>query len=194
MSLGKNNIYAQILYRGFVCEKGRVYSRLWKYSYRSILELQVDLWKKVLSRMADNTYTKEDSDLLKHFIKLCEDKKEIGEFYNIHADFLSEIEKSIDSSIGKVSNCNEEIIIINFMNDLVTELADLLKHKLFVDKKGVHLIIRTLHNLPRYFLDNSKTFIHDLKDMAIDFRSAIDYSFGNMNQEMKARYEKYNIS
>lgn len=30
--------------------------------------------------------------------------------------------------------------------------------------------------------------------MAIDFRSAIDYSFGNMNQEMKARYEKYNIS
>lgn len=194
MSLGKNNIYAQILYRGFVCEKGRVYSRLWKYSYRSILELQVDLWKKILSRMADNTYTKEDSDLLKYFIKLCGDKKEIGEFYNIHADFLSEIEKSIDSSIGKVSNCNEEIIIINFMNDLVTELADLLKHKLFVDKKRVHLIIRTLHNLPRYFLDNSKTFIHDLKDMAIDFRSAIDYSFGNMNQEMKARYEKYNIS
>ena len=94
----------------------------------------------------------------------------------------------------KVGNYNEGIIIINFMNDLVTELADLLKHKLFVDKKRVHLIIRTLHNLPRYFLDNSKTFIHDLKDMAIDFRSAIDYSFGNMNQEMKARYEKYNIS
>ena len=93
MSLGKNNIYAQILYRGFVCEKGRVYSRLWKYSYRSILELQVDLWKKVLSRMADNTYTKEDSDLLKHFIKLCEDKKEIGEFYNIQADFYLKLKK-----------------------------------------------------------------------------------------------------
>lgn len=191
--LGKNNIYAQILYRGFVCEKGRVYSQLWKYSYRSILELQVDLWKKILSRMADNTYTDEDSDLLKYFIKLCRDKKEIGEFYNIQADFLSEIEKSIDSSMKKVGNCNEGIIIINFMNDLVTELADLLKHKLFVDRKRIHLIIRTLHNLPRYFLDNSKTFIHDLKDMAIDFRSAIDYSFGNMDQEMKARYEKYNI-
>lgn len=146
--------------------------------------------------MIDNTYTEEDADLLKYFIELCRDKREIGKYYNVKTDFLceiSEIEKSIDSGMNGVDNCNEGMIIINFMNDLVTELAVLLKHKLFVDKKRIHLIIRTLHNLPRYFLDNSKTFIHDLKGMSIDFCSAIEYSFGNMDQEMKARYEKYNI-
>ncbi|TYQ13257.1 UNVERIFIED_CONTAM: hypothetical protein Cloal_4323 [Acetivibrio alkalicellulosi] len=155
--------------------------------------MQVDLWKKILSRMEDNKYTEKDSDLIKYFIKLCKDKKEIGCFYNIHDDFLFKFEKSIGTNIDISSNCVEGSIIINFMNDLVTELADLLKHKLFVDRKRIHLIIRTLHNLPRYFLDNPKTLVHDLKHMGIDFRSAIDYSFGNMDQEMKVRYEKYNI-
>jgi hypothetical protein len=93
MPLGKNNIYAEILYRGFVCEKGRVYSWLCKYSYRNILELQVGLWKKILSRMADNTYTKEDLDLLKYFIKLCRDKEGIGKSHSIPPDFYRNCKK-----------------------------------------------------------------------------------------------------
>jgi hypothetical protein len=67
IDLRKINIYGEILYVGLVAEKGRVFSELWKYNYRKTLKLHVGLWQRILNRMTDNDYTKEDEQLLMDF-------------------------------------------------------------------------------------------------------------------------------
>lgn len=190
----KNSVYGEILYMGLVTEKGRVYSELWKYNYRKALKIQVALWQRILRRMMDNKYTEEDVQLLKDFIELCKNRKEIGEYYRPQINSFSEIEQLINSGIEQSHNSKEDIVILNFMNDLVLELVELLKPKIFVNRNQVHLVIRALHNLPKYFLQNPQTDIYGLKNVATDFQNVIEYSFGNMDQSMKNRYIKYKIT
>lgn len=187
----KNNIYGEILYIGLVAEKGRVFSEMWKFNYRKTLKIHVAIWQRILMRMSDTAYTKEDEQLLRDFIELCKNRKDIGRCYNTLIESFSEIEQKINTRIENVQNTKEDTVIINLMNELILELTELLKPKLIVDRKKIHLTIRVLHNLPRFFLQNPQTYIYRLKNVASNFHDVIEYSFGNMNQEMKNRYIKY---
>ncbi|MFD0589135.1 hypothetical protein ACFQZE_14125 [Paenibacillus sp. GCM10027627] len=187
----KNNVYAEILYIGFVAEKGRAYSEIWKFNYRKTLKIHVAMWQRILMRMSDTAYTKDDEQLLRDFSELCKKRKNIGKWYDTRFDSFLEIEQQINTYIKNVHNTKEGIVIISLMNDLVLELTQLLKPKLLVDRNKIHLTIRALHNLPRFFLQNPQTYVYELKSVALNFHDVIEYSFGNMNHEMKDRYVKY---
>ncbi|MBP1903782.1 hypothetical protein J2Z32_000394 [Paenibacillus turicensis] len=190
----KNNIYGEILYIGLVAEKGRVFNEIWKYNYRKTLKLHVSMWQKILMRMCDTAYNNEDEQLLREFFELCKKRKDIGKYYNTLIESFSEIEQIITTCTENVDNTHEETVIISLMNDLFLELTELLKPKLIVDRKKIHLVIRVLHNLPRFFLQNPQTYIYGLKNVASSFYDVIEYSFGNMDQDMKDRYFKYKIT
>jgi len=189
--MSKNNFYAEILYVGLVAEKGRAFSELKKFNYRKSLRLHVALWKRILIRMQEIEYTDEDEQLFKHIIEFCKSRKEIGKYYLPKINLISENEQQIKSEIEKTSNNEEDLVILNFMNDLMSELVELLKPKIFINRKAVYFTIRALHNLPRFFLNNPCTYIFELQNVFASFQEVIEYSFGNMDLEMKNRYLKY---
>lgn len=188
--MNKNNIYGELLYIGLVAEKGRVFHGIWKLNYRKTLRMHVAILQRIVIRMSDSRYTNEDEQLLREFIELCEKRKDLGEYYTTLIESFSKIESHIPHLTENVDHTQEDTVIINLINDLLLELTELLKPKLIINRKKVHLVIRVLHNLPRFFLKNPQTYIYGLKNVALKFHEAIEYSFGNMNQGMKNRYIK----
>ncbi|WP_110931550.1 hypothetical protein [Paenibacillus bouchesdurhonensis] len=184
----KNTIYGEILYVGFVAEKGRVFSRIGKYSYRRILRKHAFFWQSVIWRMIDGAYTEEDEQLIDDFIDLCQTQKEIGKFYCPQSKSFAEIKQRIQLGMRQADNNKEDIIILSFMNELVLELIALLKPKIMINRDKVHLTIRALHNLPKYFLHGSETFIYQISNAGANFQDTIAYSISNMDESMKKRY------
>ncbi|MDN4066266.1 hypothetical protein QYF50_00055 [Paenibacillus vini] len=186
----KNTIYGEILYVGFIAEKGRVFNQIRKHSYRKLLKKHVDLWQRVILRMMDSAYTEEDEQLIYDFIDFCQTHKEIGKFYCPPSKSLAEIKQRIHLGMSQSDNNKEDMIILSFMNELVLELIALLKPKIMINRDKVHLTIRALHNLPKFFLLGSETFIYQISNVGVNFQDTIVYSIGNMDESMKKKYVK----
>lgn len=76
----KNSIYGEILYVGFVAEKGRVFSQIRSYSYRKAI--REHFWQRMIWRMMDCSYTEEDEQLMDDFIGLCQTQKSFENIYS----------------------------------------------------------------------------------------------------------------
>ncbi len=187
----KSHLYGEILYIGLVAEKGRVFGQLWRSSYRKTLRIHIALWQKIIKRMIVSDYREEDEQLVMEFIELCKKRNEIGKYYKTLIDSFSELEQKVLICAEKVPHSQEEKVIINFMNDLVIELTELLKPRMLGNRNKIYLTIRALHNLPRIFLSNSQAHIYGLNNVASTFHDVIEFSFSNMDQEMQNRFIKY---
>ncbi len=175
------------MYIGFVAEKGRVYSQIHKYSYRKMLKIQVEHWNRMIVRMKESKWSDEDENAIRDFINFLINEEKIGKFYNVESAKKTDYKKRVDSMYKINIHEKQEKIIINFMECLVKELIELLKPRFMVGKNQIHITIRALHNLPKYFLYGSKTFVH-LNETVADFHDIIMDAIHNMDESTKLRY------
>jgi len=137
----------------------------------------------------------EEHRLFQDFIRLCGSNGEIGKHYPLQPDSLALIERLSSahsgSGIEQAASTRESMVILELMDELVAELRKLLKARLFVKWYQIHVVLRALHNLPRYFLHPTATGLFGIKNASVDFRHAIDYAMDNMDQSMRSRYKKY---
>lgn len=187
----KNSLYAQILYSGFSYEKCKINTQLWRYSYKKTLKKQIDLWQKILSRMEINPFTDDDKAVLNYFDQLCGKNIKIARNYSIQINLLHKINNKTFYDIQTEINSKKDIIIINLMKELMKELMELVNHKIFINSNRAYLVIKSLYNLPKYFIYNSKTFEDTSTKTELDFYKVINDSFSNMDSKMKKRYERY---
>ncbi|MDP4177406.1 MAG: hypothetical protein Q8900_03590 [Bacillota bacterium] len=187
----KNSLYAQILYSGFSYEKCRINTQLRKNSYKKTLKIQIDLWQKILGRMEINPFTDGDKDVLNYFDELCREDIKIARNYSVQINLLHKINNNTFYDMQTEINSKKDIIIISLMKELMKELMKLVNHKLFINSNKAYLLIKSLYNLPKYFIYNSKTFEDASTKMELDFHKVINDSFDSMNSKMKKKYERY---
>lgn len=81
----KYSLFGELLYIGFVCEKGRCTSGgLWKWGYKKILNKHVMLLKQMIQCILINEVTYNDAFVLKKFVELIKNENGIGRYYPMH--------------------------------------------------------------------------------------------------------------
>ncbi|MDQ2088217.1 hypothetical protein RBH29_17475 [Herbivorax sp. ANBcel31] len=188
----KYSVFGELLYIGFVCEKGRCKSSgLWKWGYKKILYKHIVLLKHMIQCILVNKVTENDSYVLKKIVLLIQKEKHIGRYYPIKEEILTKLHECNYSIINSV-DLGVSIKNINLlMSDIINEILELLDRGVFVDKKKITMLIRALHNLPRVYLKKNLQTICDLNQPSIEYKDAIQYAFSNMDENTKQKYKKY---
>lgn len=183
--MDKNIIYSEILYLGFVFEKGRISKKKWNFIYKKHLRRQIALWNKAVMLMNNVQMTAEDVSFCKNFIKLCEYSNEFKKIYSCTYPRLKEYEKINFNGVTFVQDdSTESKVLITLMHDLIGESAALLAVKKFCTPvKEIYVLLNTLHNIPRFFGDQPM----DGKNK-IDFKVTIEYTFSNMDNKLRSKY------
>ncbi len=183
--MDKNTLYAEILYLGFVFEKGRVSKKKWSLIYKKHLGKQIVQWNKAVSLMNDVQTTEEDVSFFKNFIEFCECSNEFIKIYSCTYSRLKEYEKINFADVTSVlDHSAESKVLITLMRDLICETTVLLaSNKLWIPVEEVYIRLNALHNIPRFFSDQPI----DGKNK-IDFKITVEYTLSNMNDQMKSKY------
>ena len=77
------DVIGELLYIGFVAEKGRCYGQVWSIGYRSTIRKHISELVK-LNNLFENR--NEIKLILNNFIFTCKNNNEIGKFYKISDD------------------------------------------------------------------------------------------------------------
>jgi hypothetical protein len=183
--MDKNTIYSEILYLGFVFEKGRISKKKWSLIYKKHLGKQIVLWNKAISLMNDVQMTEEDVFFFKNFIEFCECSNEVKNIYSCTYPRIKEYEKINFADVTSVQDHSAESkVLIKLMNDMICEIDTLLAlNKLFTPVKEIYILLNALHNIPRFFRDQPI----DGKNK-IDFKMTIEYTLSNMNDQRRSKY------
>ena len=188
----KYSLFGELLYLGFVCEKGRCKSSgFWKLGYKRILHKHIVLLSKLIQCILVSEISDNDALILKKFIESIQTEKDIIKYYPINEDTMKKLHDSNYSIITSIDSdrCNNNINLL--MNDITTEILELLDHKFFLNKKRIAMLIRALHNLPRVYLGKGLHTLCNIEQPAIDYKAALEYSFNNMDEDTRQRYRKY---
>lgn len=183
--MDKNTIYSEILYLGFVFEKGRISKKKWSLIYKKHLGKQIVLWNKAISLMNDVQMTEEDVSFFKNFIEFCECSNEFKNIYSCTYQRIKEYGKINFADVTSVQDHSAESkVLIKLMNDMICEIDTLLAlNKLFTPVKEIYILLNALHNIPRFFRDQPI----DGKNK-IDFKMTIEYTLSNMNDQRRSKY------
>jgi len=190
--LEKYSLFGELLYLGFVCEKGRCKSSgFWKLRYKRILHKHIVLLSKLIQCILVSEISDNDALILKKFIESIQTEKDIIKYYPINEDTMKKLQDSNYSIITSIDSdrCNNNINLL--MNDITTEILELLDHKFFLNKKRIAMLIRAIHNLPRVYLGKGLHTLCNIEQPAIDYKAALEYSFNNMDEDTRQRYRKY---
>lgn len=188
----KYSLFGELLYIGFVCEKGRCKSSgLWKWGYKRILYKHIVMLKQIIQCILLEGITDQDVSVIKKFIELAQTERDIGKYYPISEHMINLLQECNYSIINSVDpkKCNNNIN--HLMDEITSEILKLLDKGIIVNKKKLSMLIRAVHNLPRVYLGNDKQTLCSLEQPAIDFRDAIEYSFSNMDKDTKQKYGQY---
>lgn len=188
----KYSLFGELLYLGFVCEKGRCKSSgFWKLGYKRILHKHIVLLSKLIQCILVSEISDNDALILKKFIESIQTEKDIIKYYPINEDTMKKLQDSNYSIITSIDSdrCNNNINLL--MNDITTEILELLDHKFFLNKKRIAILIRAIHNLPRVYLGKGLHTLCNIEQPAIDYKAALEYSFNNMDEDTRQRYRKY---
>lgn len=178
----KQDVIGELLYIGFVAEKGRCGGR-WKIGYKKTLKNHLFALSKLLETMADKKANMNSA--IKDFYKIGIDDPQIRKFYSISRDMLSQIENDKiiwEEGINEFSKVNYLMMLL--MNDAINEI-----NSTFTSRRKIHNIIRSLHNLPRVYLGNGKKTLCELNQIEITQEEALQYTFQNMSEIHKRKYE-----
>lgn len=187
----KYSLFGELLYLGFVCEKGRCQRlNFLNFKYRKVLKKHISLLQMILKCILKPELTKEDSKTLSLFIKSIKNDKELSRYYPFNNEnilFIVEEKYEIIDSIDRNKN-NENVNIL--MDLLITEIIELLCKNIFVNNNKIIMLIRAAHNLPRVYLGRNLNTLCELNLPQIDPSDAIDFAFLNMDEKTKDKYKK----
>lgn len=185
----KTIIFGEILYIGFVTEKGRCKPNgIWKLGYKNILYEHVRILNEVSTSLLNEFDFERDQCILKHFLNLCKKEKQIGKFYPISEEkykMLASCDCNIINSFDIKKNNN---IINKLIVCLTRDILELLNKKSRIDKESVYMLLRSVHNLPRYYLNNEIGTLCEINQKGISVQNALEYSYLNMDNITKEKY------
>ena len=188
----KYSLFGELLYLGFVCEKGRCKSSgFWKFGYKRILHKHIILLRQLIQCILVSEISDNDALILKKFIESIRTEKDIIKHFPLNGETIRKLQDSNYSIITSIDSdrCNNNINLL--MNDITTEIIELLDHKFFLNKKRIAMLIRAIHNLPRVYLGKGLHTLCNIEQPAIDYKAALEYSFNNMDEDTRQRYRKY---
>lgn len=188
----KYSIFGELLYIGFVCEKGRCKSTgLWKWGYKKVLYKHIVLLKQMIQCMLVSEITDDDVSILKKLIELIQTEEDIGRYYPIDGETIKKLQ-DCNFLIVKTIDSNRNNNSVNLlMNDITTEILENLSNGIIVNKKKITMLIKAIHNLPRVYLGNDTQTICNINQPSIGYKDAIEYSFSYMDKDTKQKYIKY---
>jgi hypothetical protein len=191
--MDKNCLYSQILYLGFVSEKNRVFKKLWNQKLKKILLIELKLWSEIIHLMKTNDFSEKDEVFINYFIEICNRYSELKKYYNIVFDNINAYKQKDYMNIKSNIYSKKNEIIIGLMEDLIHELKVILNKRFsFKVKKQLYEILSSLHNLPRFFLEERTSNLQEPMIYAgISFKDALEYSFLSMGNELNEKYIFY---
>ena len=178
--MNKQEIIGELLYIGFVAEKGRCYNRMWQPSYRKVIRKHIDIMNMLNDVLIDNA----DFDVvLREFIVICNSNREIGKFYNFEMD------------VNKLELDNNYIDYpkVNMLMQELIKALDKEVNKVIINRKEIYSLFCSLHNLPRVYLGKDKKTLCKLGQISISEEEALKYSYQNMNIKERQKYKEYFI-
>lgn len=190
--MNKFSLYAEILYLGFVYEKGRVHRKRWNVIYKRMLRKQLQLWSNIVLLMRDIPFSENDRAVLEDFLRLCEGDKKILAIYKIVSEKIIGFERNgfADITPGKGQN-EESKVLIGLLHDLLGELDKEMEAVFFMPGEKAYYILRALHNVPRYFFYERQS---EHLSTRINFQNAVSYCLSSLKQPLKQTYiDKYSF-
>jgi len=179
----KQDVIGELLYIGFVAEKGRCGGR-WKIGYKKTLKNHLFVLSKLVETIADKKANMNSA--IKDFLEIGIDDSQIRKFYFISKDVLSQIENENITWEEDINEFNEVNYLMKLLlNDAINEISNT-----FTNRRKIYNIIRALHNLPRVYLGKGKKTLCELNQIEITQEEALQYAFQNMNEIHKRKYEK----
>lgn len=187
----KYTTLGELLYVGFVYEKGRCKSSgIWRRSYRKSLLKHIELLYKIAVCMTSDLSLEETNSILINVLTQIVNDPVLKLHYPItdhsisllekHERIISYVEKNNEySNIGK--------LIVQLLEDLLVEL----RRKFDKDKKRVSILIMSLHNLPRAYIDTNYETLCNLKMSGTSPSEAIEYAKLSMDSDTKIRYQQF---
>lgn len=166
----------ELLYIGFVAEKGRCYEKKWSRSYRKTIRIHIQQLIKINELFYNES---EATETINHFIYICAENKQIGKFYCVCKDIKKIKWDKINYRCQK---------IWKLMNALLSDV-NIEINKMFVDWKRVYMLLNVLHNLPRVYLSKNEETLCELKQSPISEKDALIYAEKNMDQQTREIYK-----
>jgi hypothetical protein len=185
--MDKNTIYSEILYLGFVYEKGRVYNKKFSFTYKNFFQIQIKMWEQIIVMMSQNGLSEVDYKFYNEFLKLCDSNKEMKKIYSYAYEKVKRIEKENNFGISSTRNLGDEAEqLLKILNELINELLTLVSQtKLIIPGKKIFVRLNALHNIPRYFVNVPQ----DSRILnKIDYNTTVEYCFSNMDNELRSKY------
>lgn len=180
----KQDVIGELLYIGFVAEKGRIGGK-WKIGYKRELHTHLLVLSRLIDALSDKTVNM--NCLIKDFLRISGKYKCIRKSYPFSEEMLSRIKKE-DIIWEEDSNDYNEIVIL--MQALITDaLCEI--NRSFTNKKKVNYIIRSLHNLPKVYLGKGKETLCKLNQNNISIEDAMQYSYQNMDKLNKEKHAPF---
>lgn len=187
--MDKISTFGELLYIGFNYEKGICKSKgVWKFGYKESLKKHLVFLRGIVIRINIDEVTEEDNNILINLRKLCESNKGLKRIYFSTPNLESKLNSRL--VINKINNNHYyEKVINKLMLEMIEELLTALNDKP-INKKKVHMLLRALHNLPRFYFNIKNKTFYNLQGLAISYVDAVKYSFDNMDDVFKEKHKK----
>lgn len=190
--MDKISVFGELLYIGLVAEKGRCKSKgIWKYGYKRNLYIHMTMLCKICECIQEETVSDKDSIILREFLKFWKTESDIRRFYPIKPQALEELmlkEFEIFEAFDKKKYNGS---ISRLMSAMIKDVLELLDKGIFVNKSKISMLLKALHNLPRYYLGRNIHTLCELSQPSIEYEEAIEYSLQNMDEEARQKYQVY---
>lgn len=178
--------FGELLYIGFRYEKSRCKSKgLWRFSYKKRLMEHLEFLKSIIYRLDVGGISDEDYHIFTNLKRLCESRKDLKRIYLNDSSIENKLKSKLISN--KTNHLNHQQTINNLMLELVEHLLLTLKSKP-TDKAKAHMLLRALHNLPRFYFSQSES-LYGFQNQGISFDDATEYSFSNMDEGFRSRFK-----
>ena len=188
----KFSCFGELIYIGFVAEKGRCNSvGIWKFTYKKSFNKHIEILNKLIQCLSINEITDNDFNVLQELVNLIQRDELIGKYYPIPQNTIAEIAQFNKSLINTVEISNNYNRINMLMTEIATEILRLLDAGLFVNKEKILMLLRAIHNLPRVYLGSNKKTLCNLCLPSIHTVEAIEYCFSCLDDQTKQKYMKY---
>mgnify|MGYP004486893807 CR=1 FL=1 len=135
----------ELLYIGFVAEKGRCYEKKWSRSYKKTIRIHIQQLIKINELFYNES---EATEVINHFIFICTENNQIGKFYCVCKDIKKIKWDKINYRCQK---------IWKLMNALLSDV-NIEINKMFVDWKRVYMLLCVVEEAMRFsFLQRRDT-------------------------------------
>lgn len=187
----KYTTLSELLYVGFVFEKGRCKSSgVWRMSYGKGLLKHIELLHKIAICMISDSNLEEVNSILQDILTQIMNDAVLKLHYPITENSIS-LWKKDEWIITYVEKRKEFFSVNNLIVKLLEDLLIELRRTFLKDKKRVSMLIISLHNLPRVYIDSSYETLCNLKMNGISQDEAIEYAKLSMDSNTKIRYQQF---